>query len=130
MWPTIGWPNKSSVVVQFVWTLASLIRVNLAASIDEWRLILSSFVWREKLNVHGMHGGSAVWFCGIGYQEDGGTIDGVEQRCIDGLWRKEWRRRKRREEGLWRKPRDRRQEGRRGGDSGRSGQWGRRVGAE
>jgi len=42
-----------------------------------------------------MHGGSAVWLCGMGFQEDGGAIDGVERRCIDGSWRKEGRQKKR-----------------------------------
>jgi hypothetical protein len=42
--------------------------------------------------MHGMHGGIAIWLFGMGLQGDDSRIDGVEQRCIDELWRRMWRR--------------------------------------
>ncbi len=43
---------------------------------------------RLVLVVHGMHGGVAMWLCGMGWQEDGGANDGEERRYIDELLRK------------------------------------------
>ncbi len=56
---------------------------------------------RGDLDVHGVHGRSVVYLCGMGGQEDDGVIDEKERRHIDEAWRKKLRVRKarRRERG-------------------------------